>query len=208
MTFFQIHKLLAQRPLATARPNSRAIVEDVDERSAELLMTRQGIRPAQFVANVLHAVANSQHRDSSEAMSERARQRCQRSPKRGPPGTGMIAGRRTHKAGFRREYTGESRIDPALAHPARDQLGHGLPKSRIRVAVGHGMAARIWGQTNPSLQCAPGVALAEIKTLAAGATRRVSPTSRRQAPPKSRARRRGRPGPAPRYHSATVSRSR
>ena len=58
--------LLASAPLGRWRPQSveqQAIIEDVDERPAELLMLAQRYPAAQFVAHRLHAVADPEHRD-------------------------------------------------------------------------------------------------------------------------------------------------
>ncbi len=131
------HPHLRARPLGPQPVEQPAIVEDIDNGAAEFLMLAQGDAAAQFVAHRLHAVADAQHRHA-ELKYDAGRARCRTLGDRGR------AARQDDRArveiadlvrGDRERM--DLAIDPALAQPARDQLGDLAAEIEDQDAVGH-----------------------------------------------------------------------
>ena len=131
------HPHLGAAALGPQPVEQQAVVQNVDKGAAELLMLAQCDAAAQFVAHRLHAVADAEHRDP-KAKGDRWRPRC---------GTLGHRGRAAREDDRTRVEVAhlvvadrvgvDLAINPALAHPARDQLGHLAAKIEDQDAVRH-----------------------------------------------------------------------
>src|SRR5205809_776052 len=116
----------------------QAIVENVDERSAKLLMLAQGYSAAQLVAHRLHAVANPEHRDPKPEGDFGRSRRVARGHRSGAAGQDDRTRRELTKPGIGDRIGVDLAVNPALADPPRDQLGHLAAEIDDQDAVGHG----------------------------------------------------------------------
>src|ERR1700751_3108525 len=144
---------LALRPQPVEQ---QAVVEDIDKGPTELLMVAQSHSAAQFVAHRLHAVADPEHRNP-EAEDDLGRARCGALGHRS--GAAGQDDRPWSEVADRRAVNRirvNLAIDPALAHPARDQLGHLTAEIEDQDAVGHGWRSKM-ATKKPSVPCRAGV---------------------------------------------------
>jgi len=150
------HPHLLARSRGPQPVEQRALAEDVDKGPAEFLMIAQCDPAAELGAHRLHAVADPQHRHA-EPKDELGRTRCFGSGQRGRAARQDDRVRReVAECVFGHRVRVDLAIDPALAHPARDQLSHLAAEIEDQDAVGHGWRSKM-ATKNPSVPCRAGV---------------------------------------------------
>src|SRR6516165_2174576 len=150
------HPHLLARALRPQSVEQQAVVEDIDKGATELLMLASGNSAAQFIANRLHDVADPEHRDTEPKDEFRRARRSALGQRRGAAGQDDRARREVTDLVFADRVRVDLAIDPALAHPARDQLGHLAAEIEDQDAVGHGWRSKM-ATKKPSVPWRAGV---------------------------------------------------